>query len=68
VLAELMGPQVARWQQLGFAARRAVLRDVRAGHRGADEDAWRVAIGWARQVLTAPRWWRMIRGVAGRCS
>ncbi|MEU5695566.1 fibronectin type III domain-containing protein [Actinosynnema sp. NPDC020468] len=60
VLAAVLGAQVA-WWQLGFAVRRAVLRDARRGRRFADDDVWDTSVDWARQWLTAPRWSRAIR-------
>lgn len=60
VLAEILGTQVA-WWQLGFAARRGVLRAARRGNRYPDPDVWQVAVGWAWQRLAAPRWWRLVR-------
>lgn len=61
VLAELMGAQVA-WWQLGFTTRRAVLGAARRGSRFPERETWDVAVGWAWQLLAAPRWWRAIRG------
>jgi hypothetical protein len=62
VLAEILGTQIA-WWQLGFAARRGVLRAARRGARLPDQDVWQVAVGWAWQWLAAPRWWRLVRDV-----
>jgi hypothetical protein len=56
-----MGAQVA-WWQLGFTARRAVLRGARRGISFPEPETWDVAVGWAWQLLAAPRWWRVIRG------
>ncbi|MEV0675228.1 hypothetical protein AB0I60_01765 [Actinosynnema sp. NPDC050436] len=62
MLTETLGAQVA-WWQLGFAARREVLRAARLGCRVADPDVRQVSADWARQWLTAPRWWWAVRGV-----
>lgn len=59
-LAEILGAQVA-WWQLGFRARRAVIRQARSGNRFPDPGIWSVALGWARHWLTAPLWWRRVR-------
>ena len=62
MLAEILGTQIA-WWQLGFAARRGVLRAARRGSRFPDPDVWQVAVDWAWQWLAAPRWWRLVRDV-----
>jgi hypothetical protein len=62
VLADIVGAQVA-WWNLGFAVRRAVVREARRGKRFSEPDVWEVSAGWARQWLAAPRWWRLVRSV-----
>jgi len=62
VLAGIVGAQIA-WWNLGFAVRRAVVREARRGKRFSEPDVWDVSAGWARQWLAAPRWWRLVRSV-----
>lgn len=62
LLSELVDAQIA-WWQLGFAARRTVLRSARRRVPCPDPDIWALAVAWADQVLAAPRWWRVIRVV-----
>jgi hypothetical protein len=50
VLAEILGAQIA-WWQLGFAARRGVLRAARRGVRFPDPDVWQVAVGIAIRTV-----------------
>lgn len=59
-LAEILGAQIA-WWQLGFRMRRDVVRQARRGNPFPDQEVWSVALGWARQWLTAPLWWRWVR-------
>ena len=59
-LADIVGVQLA-WWQLGFRARRAVLRRARHGGRGPGDEVGRA---WASQVLLAPWWWRATRTAA----
>ena len=60
MLAEILGTQFA-WWQLGFTARRAVLRAARRGIPFPDPDVRQVAVDWAVRRLAAPRWWRVVR-------
>ncbi|MGW5742024.1 hypothetical protein [Amycolatopsis sp. NPDC003861] len=60
VLADIVGAQVA-WWNLGFAVRRAVVREARRGKRFPEPDVWDVSARWARQWLAAPWWWRLVR-------
>ncbi|GLH99231.1 LGFP repeat-containing protein [Phytohabitans aurantiacus] len=63
-IAEIAGAQLA-WWQLGFRARRAVLRAARREGAPVPPWVWDAARGWAWQVLAAPWWWRSAKAAAG---
>jgi hypothetical protein len=63
-LADIVGVQLA-WWQLGFRARRAVLRRARYGGSGPGDEVGRA---WALQVLLAPWWWRAARTAAAAAA